>query len=97
MHVARDDGVKQILGDETQKELGATIGNSFCGGEHNSTIPKEDGPGLADGTPYGWTGGTVEDCKVRCASDPLCTGFERRGWHEYPSDGACFWVSTRPH
>lgn len=93
VHVARGDGMKQIIKRTLQKALKVTIGNSFCSGEHNSTTHKKDGPDLADGTPYGWTGGTVEDCMVRCDTDPLCTGFERRGWDKYPSDGACFWVS----
>ena len=59
-------------------------GSAHCRG--NNVSP------LADGTVYGWTGGTVEQCKAKCIADPSCNAFVRRD-----RDGACQWkkdVST---
>ena len=53
-------------------------GSAHCGGTNVSP--------LADGTVYGWTGDTVEQCKVKCTTDPSCNAFDRRD-----SDGACHW------
>ena len=41
---------------------------------------------LGDGTPYGWTGGTIAECAAKCTADPKCTAFVR-----YRFDGGCFW------
>ena len=58
---------------------GTGSGGAHCGGSDVSP--------LADGTPYGWSGGSVDDCKTRCTLDPSCNAFMRR------SDGACHWKS----
>ena len=41
---------------------------------------------LADGTPYGWTGGTAQQCVAKCVADPTCNAFVR-----VESDSACYW------
>ena len=46
-------------------------GSAHCGGQ--SVKPR-----LADGTTYGWTGGTVDQCKAKCTADPTCNAFVRR-------------------
>ena len=58
--------------------------SAHCGGTNVSP--------LADGTEYGWIGGTVEQCKAKCTADPSCNAFVRRD-----SDDMCHWktgVST---
>jgi hypothetical protein len=55
-------------------------GSAHCGG--NNVDP------LADGTAYGWSDGTVEECMAKCTADPTCNAFVRRD-----SDSACHWKS----
>ena len=55
-------------------------GSAHCGGTNVSP--------LKDGTVYGWTGGTVEQCKAKCTADPTCNAFV---WRD--RDGGCHWKS----
>ena len=66
------------LGVIYQHITGTGSGSAHCGGTNVSP--------LADGTVYGWTGGTVEECTAKCTADPSCNAFVR-----HDSDGACHW------
>ena len=62
-----------------QVYTGNGSGGAHCGG--NEVRP------LADGTPYGWNEGSVQDCQARCTADPRCNAFVRR------EDLGCYWKS----
>ena len=53
-------------------------GSAHCGG---SSVTR-----LADGTPYIWVGGTVDDCQAKCRADAMCNAFVRNR-----RTGACSW------